>query len=64
MVCPANIDIKNDIIKLRNTSAQYGHMDPAFSSGGMDFGGTPDFTGNFSSNDETASASFGFNPNF
>lgn len=55
MVCPAHIDIKNDIMKLRNKSAQFGHMDPSFSSGGMDFGGgfntggTPDF---------------GFNPNF
>jgi fumarate reductase iron-sulfur subunit len=55
MVCPAHIDIKNDIMKLRNTSAQHGHMDPAFSSGGMDFGGGFDTRG---------TPDFGFNPNF
>lgn len=56
MVCPANIDIKNDIMKLRNKSAQHGYMDPAFSSNtaGMDFGGGFD----------TGTPDFGFNPNF
>lgn len=32
MVCPAGIDIKNDIIQLRNKSAQFGYTDPKFSS--------------------------------
>ena len=49
MVCPSHIDIKNDIVKLGNTSAQYGYTDPSFSSGGFDASGTPDF---------------GFNPDF
>jgi succinate dehydrogenase/fumarate reductase iron-sulfur protein len=50
MVCPAHIDIKNDILQLRNKSAQFGYMDPSFSSGGgFNAGGAPDF---------------GFNPNF
>ncbi len=52
MVCPQHIDIKNDIMMLRNISAQSGYSDPNFSSGGFDsntdFLGTPDF---------------GFNPN-
>jgi fumarate reductase iron-sulfur subunit len=50
MVCPVNIDIKNDIIKLRNSSVQYGYIDPSFASNDLGFdGGMPDF---------------GFNPNF
>lgn len=47
MVCPAHIDIKGDIMKLRNKSAQLGYTDPNmanFDSGfetGMDFGFNP-----------------------
>lgn len=49
LVCPQNIDIKNDIMKLQNDSVQAGYENPAFSSsGGFD---------SFSDND------FGFNPN-
>lgn len=35
-VCPARIDIKNDIIKLRNKSAQFGYTDPNFTSMSFD----------------------------
>jgi len=47
MVCPEHIDIKNDIMMLRNKSAQLGYTDPNmanFDSGfdaGMDFGFNP-----------------------
>jgi succinate dehydrogenase/fumarate reductase iron-sulfur protein len=50
LVCPSMIDIKNDIIKLRNKSVQYGYMDPAFS--------------NYDSSFDASSPDFGFNPNF
>ena len=39
MVCPAGIDIKNDIMKLQNISVQYGYQNPMFASsfeGGFD----------------------------
>jgi len=50
MVCPQHIDIKNDIMMLRNKSAQHGYTDPNFANfnSGFDTGGMPDF---------------GFNPN-
>lgn len=50
MVCPQHIDIKNDIMMLRNKSAQHGYSDPHFANfdSGFDTGGIPDF---------------GFNPN-
>lgn len=47
MVCPAHIDIKNDIMQLRNKSAQLGYNDPnmtTFNSGfdtNLDFGFNP-----------------------
>ncbi|MEA2049838.1 MAG: 2Fe-2S iron-sulfur cluster-binding protein [Campylobacterota bacterium] len=49
MVCPQQIDIKNDIIQLRNKSVQLGHKNPTFESfDSMSFVGNDDF---------------GFNPN-
>ena len=48
MVCPAHIDIKGDIMKLRNKSAQFGYNDPNFQN-------------TFSSFD--TNLDFGFNPN-
>ncbi|MEA3498034.1 MAG: 2Fe-2S iron-sulfur cluster-binding protein [Campylobacterota bacterium] len=48
MVCPQHIDIKNDIVQLRNKSAQFGYTDP-----NMD---------NFNSGFDT-NLDFGFNPN-
>jgi len=42
MVCPQNIDIKNDIMQLRNKSAQFGYTDPNMADfGNMDFGFNP-----------------------
>ena len=43
MVCPQKIDIKNDIMQLRNKSAQFGYSDPNMASFGMgmDFGFNP-----------------------
>ena len=48
MVCPAQIDIKNDIMQLRNKSAQLGYNDPnmTISNSGFD-----------------TNLDFGFNPN-
>jgi len=45
MVCPAHIDIKGDIMKLRTKSIQSGFSDPnmANSSFNMDFGFNPNF---------------------
>jgi len=45
VVCPQNISSKADIEKLRMKSAQYGFMDPNFSSfgGGFGFDGSPSF---------------------
>jgi len=37
MVCPANIDIKGDILQLRNKSAQFGYNDPKFNNISSDF---------------------------
>jgi len=38
MVCPSGIDIKGDIIKLRNISIQNGYSDPTFNNSfGLDF---------------------------
>jgi succinate dehydrogenase/fumarate reductase iron-sulfur protein len=51
MVCPQHIDIKNDIMMLRNISAQQGYSDPNFNSG---FDSNSDFLGN---------QDFRFNPN-
>jgi len=51
MVCPQHIDIKNDIMMLRNRSAQQGYSDPNFTSG-FD-----------SSNDFLSDQNFGFDPN-
>ena len=48
MVCPQHIDIKNDIMQLRNKSVQFGYTDP-----NMD---------NFNSGFDT-NLDFGFNPN-
>ena len=52
LVCPANIDIKNDIMKLQNLSVQNGYDNPAFSSNSDDMFGSFD-----------SSSDFGFNPN-
>ena len=41
MVCPVGIDIKGDIMKLRNLSAQFGYNDPNFSN--FDSGFSTDF---------------------
>ncbi len=49
MVCPAHIDIKGDIMKLRNKSAQFGYADPNFQD-------------NFNTSFDT-NLNFGFNPN-
>jgi fumarate reductase iron-sulfur subunit len=49
MVCPSSIDIKTDIMKLQNISAQHGYQNPAFASsfsGGFD----NDFGGGFNPN--------------
>ena len=45
MVCPQHIDIKNDIMMLRNKSVQAGYSDPNFANfdSGFDAGGMPDF---------------------
>lgn len=57
MVCPQQIDIKNDIMQLRNRSAQAGYSDPNMANfNSMDFGGGADFI----NQDAT---SYGFNPN-
>ena len=48
MVCPAHIDIKNDIVQLRNKSAQLGYNDPNMTT----------FNSGFETNID-----FGFNPN-
>ena len=50
LVCPQNITIKDDIMKLQNISVQNGYENPAFSSS----------AGGFDSFD---SGDFGFNPN-
>ncbi len=50
MVCPQHIDIKNDIMQLRNKSVQFGHNDPNMS--------------NFDAIDFQGSQDFGFNPNW
>ena len=50
LVCPQNIDIKNDIMLLQNISVQKGYENPAFSSTGGGF-------------DSFDSGDFGFNPN-
>lgn len=49
MVCPAHIDIKNNIIQLRNKSAQNGYSDPNMM--------------NFNSGFDLGGDSFGFDPN-
>jgi fumarate reductase iron-sulfur subunit len=54
MVCPAKIDIKNDIMKLRNKSVQFGYNDPNMDNFNSGFDTNLDFTG---------SQDFGFNPN-
>jgi fumarate reductase iron-sulfur subunit len=61
MVCPAKIDIKNNIMQLRNKSVQNGYSDPNMSNfdSGFDLGGN-DFLGN---QDFQGSGDFGFNPN-
>ena len=44
LVCPANIDIKNDILNLQNLSVQNGYQNPNFSSNNnfdLDFGFDP-----------------------
>lgn len=48
-VCPQHIAPKQDIVMLRTKSGIFGHMDPAFASGGgfgggFDLGGSPDFS--------------------
>jgi succinate dehydrogenase/fumarate reductase iron-sulfur protein len=58
MVCPQHIDIKNDIMMLRNKSAQQGYSDPSFSSSG--FSGD---TGFDTGTDFLGNQDFGFNPN-
>jgi fumarate reductase iron-sulfur subunit len=50
MVCPEKIDIKGDIMKLRNISAQNGYSDPNFANNFGGFDSSNDFGG--------------FNPNF
>jgi len=52
LVCPASIDIKNDIMKLQNLSVQNGYENPAFSSNSEDMFGSFD-----------SGTDFGFNPN-
>lgn len=52
IVCPQNIDIKNDIVKLQNLSVQNGYVNPLFSSS----------SNNFSSGFDSF-LSGGFNPN-
>jgi len=47
LVCPQNIDPKNDIIKLRNQSAQHGYMDPNFANMGFSGGFGFDPNGGF-----------------
>ncbi len=37
MICPAHIDIKNDIMQLRNKSAQFGYNDPNMNNFNDDF---------------------------
>jgi fumarate reductase iron-sulfur subunit len=41
MVCPSKIDIKGDIMKLRNLSAQFGYNDPNMQNMSFDFGFNP-----------------------
>lgn len=62
MVCPAKIDIKNDIMQLRNKSVQYGYSDPNMISfnNNLGFDSNSDFLGN---QDFQGSENFGFNPN-
>lgn len=55
MVCPAHIDIKNNIMQLRNKSAQYGYSDPNM----MNFNSGFDLGGDSFGTDQN----FGFNPN-
>jgi len=45
MVCPQHINIKNDIMMLRNRSAQHGYSDPNFANfnSGFNANGMPDF---------------------
>ena len=52
LVCPANITIKDDIMKLQNISVQNGYENPAFSSnsGGFDSFDGGDFSGGFNPN--------------
>lgn len=50
MVCPAKIDIKGDIEKLRNKSAQFGYNNPNLSMG-------------FDTGFDLGNQDFGFNPN-
>ena len=50
MVCPAHIDIKNDIMRLRNKSVQFGYSDPNMA--------------NFNDSLDFGTQDFGFNPNF
>lgn len=51
LVCPQNIPIKNDIMKLQNDSVQAGYENPAFSSsGGFDSFINDDFSGGFNPN--------------
>ncbi len=47
MVCPEHIDIKNDIMMLRNKSAQFGYMDPNFANMDMGFNSGFDPSGGF-----------------
>ncbi|MFZ9658948.1 MAG: succinate dehydrogenase/fumarate reductase iron-sulfur subunit [Arcobacteraceae bacterium] len=53
LVCPQNIDIKGDILKLQNLSVQNGHVNPMFSSA-SNSGFNSDFDNTFGG---------GFNPN-
>ena len=53
LVCPQNIDIKGDILKLQNLSVQNGHVNPMFSSA-SNGGFNSDFDNTFGG---------GFNPN-
>ena len=54
MVCPEKIDIKNDIMKLRNKSVQFGYNDPNMDNFNSGFDTGFDLSG---------SQSFGFDPN-
>lgn len=53
MVCPQQIDIKTDIMKLQHISTKHGHPNPIFSSsfnGGFDTGFNNDFNTGFNPN--------------